>query len=154
MNPPPAPRTRFTALAVAAALVLAAPAVAQVSRNMTLLSTLNLHPPADIINTYAGNWPYIAASPAFAVGVPRPSPTRGFAEVELTLPRSLHVRADIYDIQGRLVQTAVDGDRPAGSSVVRWNGRTAGGASAASGIYWMAIRAGQEERKLKIVVVR
>jgi len=96
----------------------------------------------------------LAGSPAFAVGSPRPSPTRGIAEVELTLPRSVPVRADVYDIQGRLVQTAVDGSLPAGRSVIRWNGRTAGGASAASGIYWMAIRAGQEERKLKIVVVR
>ena len=114
----------------------------------------------DDIAVYAGNGggsmaaPALAASPAFAVGAPRPSPTRGSAEVELTLPRSLHVRADIYDIQGRLVQTAVDGNLPAGSSVVRWNGKTTGGVSVASGIYWMAIRAGQEERKLKIVVVR
>jgi hypothetical protein len=96
----------------------------------------------------------LAVSPAFAVGVPRPSPTRGSTEVELTLPRSQHVRADVFDIQGRLVQTAVDGNLPAGSNVLRWNGKTAGGSSAASGIYWMAIRAGQEERKLKIVVVR
>jgi hypothetical protein len=44
MNPPQAPRTRFTALAVAAALV-SVPAVAQVSRNMTLLATMNIHPP-------------------------------------------------------------------------------------------------------------
>jgi hypothetical protein len=96
----------------------------------------------------------LATSPAFAVGAPRPSPTRGSAEVELTLPRSLHVRADIYDVQGRRVQTAVDGSLPAGSSVLRWNGKTTGGAPAASGIYWMAIHAGQEERRLKIVVVR
>jgi len=114
----------------------------------------------DDIAVYAGSGggslaaPALAASPAFAVGAPRPSPTRGSAEVELTLPRSLQVRADIYDIQGRLVQTAVNGNLPAGSNVVRWNGKTAGGSSAASGIYWMAIRAGQEERKLKIVVVR
>jgi hypothetical protein len=114
----------------------------------------------DDIAVYAGSdggslaAPAIAASPVFAVGAPRPSPTRGTAEVELTLPQSLHVRADIYDIHGRLVQTAADGNLPAGSSVVRWNGKTTGGASVASGIYWMAIRAGQEERKLKIVVVR
>lgn len=125
----------------------------------SIFETIRPEASIDDIAVYAGSGGLLAkdapeVSPAFAVGAPRPSPTHGSAEVELTLPRSTHIRADIYDIRGRLVQTAVDNDLPAGASVVRWNGKTAGGTSAASGIYWMAIRAGQEERKLKIVVIR
>lgn len=95
-----------------------------------------------------------ASSPAFRVGSPRPSPTRGAADLDLTLGQPSHVRVDIFDLRGRLVRTALDESMPAGSHVLHWDGRTSNGGSAASGVYWMAIRAGAEERKLKLVVVR
>jgi hypothetical protein len=96
----------------------------------------------------------VATSPAFAVGAPRPNPSRGAMEVELSLGRETRVRADVFDLQGRLVATAMDRSLPAGRNLLRWDGTTRAGAPAASGIYWMALRAGDNERRIRLVLIR
>jgi len=96
----------------------------------------------------------VAAAPAFAVGTPRPSPTHGPAEVDLTLSRETPVHVDVYDLRGRLIRTVLEGTLPGGNNLIRWDGRTEQGTPAASGVYWMAIRAGDEKRNVKLVIVR
>jgi len=97
-----------------------------------------------------------AATPlsAFTVGTPRPSPSRGGSEVEFALGSAEWVRAEVFDLRGRLVRTALDRELPSGRHRVAWDGRTRSGHQAASGVYWMVIRAGTEERRAKLVVVR
>ena len=95
-----------------------------------------------------------AGAPAFTIGAPRPSPTRGEADIDFTLGRAARVRSDIFDLQGRLVRTAIDRELPAGHHAIHWNGRTSSGQPAASGIYWVVVRAGAEERKIRLVVTR
>ncbi|HET9250938.1 MAG TPA: carboxypeptidase regulatory-like domain-containing protein, partial [Candidatus Eisenbacteria bacterium] len=114
----------------------------------------------DDITVYSGSGsgllaPGLAsASPAFSVSAPRPSPTRGATEIELSLNRETHVRADVFDLHGRLVTTALNRTVPSGQTVLRWDGKTRTGGSVSSGVYWMALRAGEWERKIRLVVVR
>ena len=53
-------------------------------------------------------------SAATTIGRPYPSPTHGAASLDLRLPQAARVRADLYDVQGRLVRTLQDGVMPAG----------------------------------------
>ncbi|HEU4335042.1 MAG TPA: choice-of-anchor B family protein [Candidatus Eisenbacteria bacterium] len=94
------------------------------------------------------------SAPAVVIGAPRPNPTPGITEVELSLGRAERVRAEVFDLQGRLVTVVADRLVPSGRTMIRWDGRTRGGAPAASGIYWMALRAGDLERRIRLVVVR
>jgi hypothetical protein len=48
----------------------------------------------------------------------------------------------------------MDRSVPAGRTLLRWDGTTRGGAPAASGIYWMALRAGADERRIRLVLIR
>jgi hypothetical protein len=60
----------------------------------------------------------------------------------------------IYDIQGRLVRRLVNNVLPEGSYRVRWDGRSDGGRSVASGIYVSMLRAAGSLQTKKMVLIR
>lgn len=59
-----------------------------------------------------------------------PNPTRGQATIQYHLRTEAPVRLDVYDVQGRRVQTVVDGSMPAGTHSAEWDA-----SSLASGTY-------------------
>lgn len=65
----------------------------------------------------------------------RPNPFNPETTIPFSLATAGRVRLLIYDVLGRRVRTLVDGSRPAGSHLERWDGRLTGGGRAASGIY-------------------
>lgn len=92
--------------------------------------------------------------PALVIGAPRPSPSQGPTEISLELPKATPVAADVFNVQGGLVRTLERRVMPAGRHILRWDGRLDQGGSAASGVYWIRIGAGDVERRFKLVVVR
>lgn len=92
-------------------------------------------------------------APEMVLGVPRPTPTSGRAEVDLDLPRSMDVDAGIFDAQGRLVRTLERGTLSAGRHLLSWDGRRDSGGDVASGVYWIRAAAGALIRRVKLVVV-
>jgi flagellar hook assembly protein FlgD len=50
-----------------------------------------------------------------------------------------NVRADVYDVAGRLVRTVFEGHLPSGNHFFDWDGSTHAG-RAAAGIYFMRVR--------------
>jgi flagellar hook assembly protein FlgD len=50
----------------------------------------------------------------------------------------------VYDVKGRLVRSLADDRRAAGHHTLTWDGRTAGGRMAASGVYYLRLEAGGE----------
>lgn len=78
-----------------------------------------------------------------------PSTTIGYA-----LPAPSGVKLTIYTASGREVRTLVDGFMPAGEHSVRWDGRTAAGQAAPSGVYFYRIEAGALEGTGKMVLAR
>ncbi|HYQ90069.1 MAG TPA: carboxypeptidase regulatory-like domain-containing protein, partial [Candidatus Binatia bacterium] len=82
------------------------------------------------------------------------SPTRGGMSWEIALDAARHVRADLFDVQGRLVRKIYDGELGAGRNTIRWDGRLANGSVGASGIYWVRVAAEGMERNIKLVVAR
>jgi 5'-nucleotidase len=64
-----------------------------------------------------------------------PNPFNPSTTIAFSLDRSGPVRLDVFDLQGRLVRSLVDGAREAGEYRVTWDGRSDAGAPAASGTY-------------------
>ena len=115
----------------------------------------------DDISSYSGSGSGSLASPiAFtpsavaSVGLPYPSPTQGAASLDLRVAQASHVRANLYDVQGRLVRTLQDGMMPPGLHTFRWDGTGPAGAPAAAGVYWLKIEAGDVMRTSRLVVIR
>ena len=69
------------------------------------------------------------------VAAPRPNPSRGPASVQLTLPHSAFVHAEVLDMSGRRVATLASETFSAGTHSLAWDGRIAGGGRASPGVY-------------------
>jgi hypothetical protein len=90
---------------------------------------------------------------SFAQNVPNPfNPT---TKISFVLPEAEAVTLQIFDMQGRLVRSLLDGEnRPAGRSEMIWNGLSDEGRSVASGTYFYRVEAGEFEAVRKMALVR
>ena len=86
----------------------------------------------------------IAESPAPAaleILAAYPNPFRAGVRIELALSRPSDITAHVFDATGRLVATLTGGAPHAGRQDLFWNGRTAVGAPAPSGVYFLRLEA-------------
>jgi hypothetical protein len=98
-------------------------------------------PPFDIL-VEDGTPSAVGDSPAAThLGSNYPNPFNPETTIPFTLARSGHVTLRIFDVAGHEVATLVDEARPAGHYISRWNGRSARGATAPSGIYFIRLDA-------------
>jgi hypothetical protein len=77
-----------------------------------------------------------------ALAASEPNPFTTSTVIHLSVPRAGHVRLAILDAAGRQVRVLRDGDMPAGSFAVTWDGRDNSGAPLPSGIYFQVAQAG------------
>ena len=73
-----------------------------------------------------------------------PNPFNPSTQIAYTLTEPAIVEVAIYNLTGRLMRSYHQGIQPAGSYSVYWNGRTADGLPAPSGVYFYRIQAGNE----------
>lgn len=78
--------------------------------------------------------------------------TRTKANVTIFLAGRVTLK--IYTITGEPVSTLLDSDLPAGTYSVFWDGKTAGGRAAASGLYVLKAKGPKLDTTRKIVVIR
>jgi flagellar hook assembly protein FlgD len=64
------------------------------------------------------------------------------------------VRLAVVDVTGRVVRVLLDGEAPAGSNRVVWDGRSDAGDRLASGVYFFRLDAGEQSRTLKTTLLR
>jgi hypothetical protein len=85
----------------------------------------------------------------------RPNPFNPETVIPFSIANRGRVVIRVFDIMGRSVRTLVDRVETAGIHVVRWNGKTDGGARAASGVYFYRITypSGENSAK-KLMIVR
>jgi hypothetical protein len=91
---------------------------------------------------------------AFALQGAVPNPFNPQTTIHFSLPASGHADLRLYDVQGRLVRTLVDGTRPAGANQARWDGRDDRGRSVASGTYFARLQAAGQQSVESLVLVR
>ena len=72
----------------------------------------------------------------FALEQNFPNPFNAQTQIQYALPVAGAVRLVVYNAAGQPVRVLVDGDRPQGLYLQRWDGRDDGGAPVASGTYW------------------
>ncbi|MCA9751881.1 MAG: S8 family serine peptidase [Gemmatimonadetes bacterium] len=71
-----------------------------------------------------------------------PNPFNPSTSIRYELPSRASVNLRVYNAHGQVVATVVDGvAQDAGSHTARWNGRTASGTEAASGMYFFRLEA-------------
>jgi flagellar hook assembly protein FlgD len=68
-----------------------------------------------------------------------PNPLNPKATLSLSLARAGRVKVDLFDVQGRLMRTLLDGSAAAGYVDVEIDGTDAAGRKLASGIYYVSI---------------
>jgi hypothetical protein len=78
-----------------------------------------------------------------------PSTTIGFA-----LPQSAAVSLQVFDINGQLVKTLLNGSRAAGTHRVVWDGTDQSGAGVASGVYLYRLSAGGFTQTRKMMLMK
>ena len=81
----------------------------------------------------------------------RPNPFRDATRLAFDLPERASVRLVVYDVQGRLVKTVVNGAREAGSYRETWSGRDEAGVPISPGVYFVRIEAGKFSATERIV---
>jgi flagellar hook assembly protein FlgD len=83
-----------------------------------------------------------------------PNPFRGATTIELSLPRRMHARLDVFDLRGRLVRKLVDEPLDGGVTRVTWDGRDHAAREVATGIYFCRFVTENKTIARKILLVR
>ena len=100
------------------------------------------------------NQDYNAEIVAFTLGPVSPNPFSKAAVISYSAPRAASVSIDIYDVNGRLVQTVFSGQVEAGTHQATWNGTDSAGARVARGIYFCRMNTGEFNATEKIVMLQ
>lgn len=83
-----------------------------------------------------------------------PNPFNPETTVGFDLPDAVQVRIHVYNVLGQLIQTLVDQRYEPGTHTIVWDGRDAGGAGAATGVYILQLQAGPFTSTQKILLLR
>ncbi len=83
-----------------------------------------------------------------------PNPFNPSVRIAFATPSRGGVDARIYDAAGRFVVALETGVLPAGEHTLAWNGRDHAGREAASGVYFLRVRAASADETLKLVLLR
>ena len=104
---------------------------------------------AEVLDVESGN-----GVTEFGMSAPRPNPARAGAAFSLYLPRTAWVELAVFDAGGRRVRSVHAGLLPAGTTQLRWDGRTDTGHPAPTGAYFVRMLASGQAIKQRLVLVR
>jgi len=82
-----------------------------------------------------------------------PNPFNPQTEIGFAVPSACRVQIKIYNVAGQLVK-AYQGDYPAGTHSISWDGTNLKGESVGSGIYFYRMEAGSFTQQKKMVLMR
>jgi flagellar hook assembly protein FlgD len=86
----------------------------------------------------------------FSIAVPKSFEPTSFGPSRV--PTDVDVR--VYNVRGQLVRTLSTSKELAAAMTLRWDGTTADGSPVPSGVYFLRVRAGDDEAVRKIVLMR
>ena len=90
----------------------------------------------------------------FALRGNYPNPFNPSTTIVYSIGSPGRVLVQIYDVQGRLVQTPVNAQKKAGEHTVMWNGESKDGSFVASGVYFVRLQSGGRMQARKIVLLK
>ncbi|MBU1702673.1 MAG: M28 family peptidase [Candidatus Eisenbacteria bacterium] len=83
-----------------------------------------------------------------------PNPARGPALLRFDLPTRSHVRLSVFDVTGRVVRNLMSGTLESGRYESQWDGTDNRGGLVGSGVYWVRMDAGNNEKTTRVVRVK
>jgi hypothetical protein len=83
-----------------------------------------------------------------------PNPFNPATSIPYALPAAGEISLAVYDRIGRLVNTLVAGFREAGYHTAVWDGRTASGYEAATGVYFCRLRAASSSSVIRMLLLK
>jgi hypothetical protein len=92
------------------------------------------------------------ASVAVAFGA-YPNPFKGTTEIAFSVPAACQVSLRVYDVNGRLVRSLVEGSLEAGTHRVMWNGHAGDGTKTAPGVYLAVVKIGSAQTASKMFLL-
>ena len=90
----------------------------------------------------------------FALDQNYPNPFNSSTNISFMLPKAGHVKLDVYDIAGRLVNTLVDADADTGQQTIIWDGTDRSGISVSSGIYFYTMRSDNDLKSRRMLLLK
>jgi hypothetical protein len=83
-----------------------------------------------------------------------PNPFNPTTTIAFHIPRSGFAKLQIYDVNGSLVRTLIEGQTPMGDQVATWDGRDAAASGVVSGVYFAQLSFDGTLRTRKIVLLK
>ncbi|MBD3288411.1 S8 family serine peptidase [candidate division KSB1 bacterium] len=83
-----------------------------------------------------------------------PNPFNNLTTIQFDLAEPNNIKLRIYNINGQLVKTLVDGNRQTGSYRVRWDGTSDSGFAVSTGVYIYRLQAGNNLKIKKMLYLR
>lgn len=83
-----------------------------------------------------------------------PNPFNPTTEIAFELPVEVHVKIQVYNINGQLIKTLVDKKMAAGQKCITWNSKNKTGNSVPSGTYFYRIEAGDFNQTKKMLLIK
>jgi len=83
-----------------------------------------------------------------------PNPFNPSTSIQFVLTRDAHTLVEIYDLRGQRVRVLVNQVLPAGAQKLTWNGRDDGGSTVSSGVYLVRVQSENQQRSLKISLIK
>lgn len=106
-------------------------------------------------NTVDQPTPAGTGKPTYSLRQNYPNPFNPRTSVRFTLAERGHVTVRIYNVAGELVRTLVDDVLPAGElHTAEWDGRSDGGESVSSGVYFYRLESQSYTRTRKMVLLK
>jgi len=81
-----------------------------------------------------------------------PNPFNNSTCIRVALPTRSRLKAEVYDIQGRLIRKVMNMDCGAGYHTIEWNGTDSYGIEVPSGVYLFKVVSGRDVKTMKIVL--
>ncbi|MDP6529742.1 MAG: FlgD immunoglobulin-like domain containing protein [Gemmatimonadota bacterium] len=83
-----------------------------------------------------------------------PNPFNPVSNFAFEIPRADYVRVEVFDLNGRKVRTIVNEYTLPGRHEVAWDGRDEAGLKVSSGVYFWRLKAGEDTRSSKMVLIK
>gem|GEM_PF-876647 len=90
----------------------------------------------------------------YSLGQNYPNPFNPSTTISFYMPTGGSARIEVYNVLGRLVATPFEGQALAGENSVVWDGRDAGGQTAASGVYFYRLTADNYTETKKMMLLK
>jgi hypothetical protein len=90
----------------------------------------------------------------FQLSQNHPNPFNLETEIEFALPRSSHVKIEVYNVIGQKIRTLVNEHLSVGRKVITWFGNDDSGDAVASGIYFYKMTADEFSSTRKMILLK